>query len=102
MTICAQPGHGVEENHDGVVGARLPVADHKSGQIDGEKSRGMRLRWRSAKTTSALIGHERRMQTLRQYEPVEHQGNDSAAGKTNDTAEDGVAQRKSPAACDQL
>ena len=29
---------------------------------------------------------------MRQYEPVEDQGNDLAAGKTNDTAKDGIAQ----------
>ena len=36
-----QPGHGIEKHDDGIVRARLPVADHKPGQIDREESRRM-------------------------------------------------------------
>ena len=68
-----QPGDGVEENHDGVVCARLPVADHKSGKIDGEKTRRMHA-LAKAKTTSALTATNGACRPCARYEPVEHQG----------------------------
>ena len=86
-----QPGNGVEKNDNGIVGARLLVADHKSGEIDREKSRGVH-RVGEGEDNQRADRHERRMQALRQRQSVEHQSNDLAAGETDNAAEDGIAQ----------
>ena len=36
-----QPGHGVEKHDDGIMRARLPVADHQAGEIDREEAGGV-------------------------------------------------------------
>ena len=59
-----EPGHGIEEHHDRVVGARRPIADHEAGEIDGEKARGVQRRGK-AEDDQRARRHERRMQALR-------------------------------------
>ena len=47
-----QPGDGVEERHDDVVRAGLPVADDQAGEIDREKARAVQ-RLGEARTSPA-------------------------------------------------
>ena len=81
-----EPGHGIEEHHDRVVGARRPVADHEAGEIDGEKARAVHRG--KPEDHQRAGGHERRVQALRQAEPVEHQHDRAPAQDAEEGAED--------------
>ncbi len=84
ITICASQVSGIEKHHHGVVGARRPVADHQAGQVDGQETRGMHDRG-EAEDHQRAGGHERRMQALRQSEPVERE-HDQAPAQDADEA----------------
>ena len=81
------------------------VADHEAGEIDGEKARAVQPRG-EAENDHRAGGHERRVQALRQLEPVEHQHHGAPAEHADERAQDGllgqhgehdVAQDPSPA-----
>src|SRR5262249_33150417 len=81
-----EPGDGIEEHDHGIVGAGRAVADHETGKVDREKARSVHDR-RDAKDHQRAGGHERRMQALRQTEPVEHEHDGAPADEPDYGAE---------------
>ncbi len=67
--------------------ARRAVADDESGEIDREEA-GSMDRGGEAEDHQRAGGHERRVQALRERQPVEHENDDPAANRTDDGAED--------------
>ena len=58
MAICASQVDGIEEHHDDVVGAGLPVADDQAGEIDRKEARSVQHS-ASAETHQRADGDER-------------------------------------------
>ena len=69
--------------------ASLAVADHKACQIDREKSRRVN-RVGEGEEDQRAHSHERRVQPLRQSQPIEHQGYNPPTDNTDDAAEAGI------------
>ena len=86
--LC-EPGHGIEKHHHRIVGACRAVADYEAGKIDGEKTRGVQGRG-EAEDDERARGHERRVQPLRQPQPVEHDHDGAPADDADDGAEHGL------------
>ena len=84
-----QPGRGIEKRHDRIVRAGRPVADDDAGEIDREKSRGVRD-LRGAEDHQRGGGDKRRVQALRQRHPVQRQHHETAADHADDAAEHGL------------
>ena len=95
-----EPGDGVEKDDHGIVRAGLPVADDQPGEIDREEA-GRVHRVGEGEHHQRADRDERRVQALRQHEPVEHQRDDSPAAIADDAAENrrraGTSQRVRPA-----
>src|SRR5450830_1426734 len=64
---------------------------HSSGQIDREKA-GRMYGLGGREYDKRAHRHERRMQSLRQSKPVEHQRDDPPAGDADDATQHGIAQ----------
>ncbi len=77
-----EPGRGIEEDDDGVVGARRPVADDQSGHVDGEKA-GRAERLAERKHDQNAGRDEGRVEPLRQAEPVERPDGRAPANEAN-------------------
>ncbi len=85
-----QPGRGVEKRHHRIMRPGRPVADDDAGEIDREKSRGVRD-LRAAENHQGGGSHERRVQALRQRHTIERQHHEPAAEHADDGAEHGLA-----------
>ena len=83
-----QPGRGIEERHDDVVGAGLAIADDQPGDIDREEA-GAVQRFGQAERHQRADGDERRVHPLRQHQAVEHQDDGAAADPAKEAADDG-------------
>src|SRR5262249_38060086 len=88
--LC-QPCNGVKEYDYGIVCTSLIVAHHQAGKIDREEPRRVHGIGESEDDQRAHR-HEWSVQTLRQCQPVKHQGYDLAASDADDAAKNGIAQ----------
>ncbi len=82
-----EPGRGIEERHDGVVGAGLAIADDQPGDIDREEA-GAVQRLGQPERHQRAGGDERRMHALRQHQAVEHEHHGAAAEPAEEAADD--------------
>ena len=87
-----QPGRGVEKRHHRIMRARRPVADDDAGEIDREKSRGVRD-LRHAEDHQRSGGDKGRMQALRQRHAIERHHHQTAADHADDGAEQALARK---------
>ncbi len=82
-----EPGRGVEERHQRVVGAGRAVADHQARRYRPRESRSRATDCVTREDHHRGGRDERRVQALRQVEPVEHQHHQPAAEIADQAAE---------------
>ena len=85
-----QPGRGIEKRHHRIMRPRRPVADDDAGEIDREKSRGVRD-LRHAEDHQGGGRDKGRMQALRQRHAIERHHHQTAADHPDDGAEQAFA-----------